>query len=379
MTAPLAPGSSTAARARAALHELYVRRALLVVAGAAALTAVLAGLGRLGIEVGWGPSFSVIHGPLFVLAVFGTVISLERAVAIAQWWSLAAPAAGAVASVAMLAGLSWAPWAAVLGAAALVAVNVAIVVRQRAPFTLLMLLGSAVLVFGNACWALDVPVFEVIHAWIAFFVLTIVAERLEMSRLTPTPRWASRALVALALGFAAASCMATVVVDVVHRFLGLTMVLIALWQLRFDLARHTVRQRGLARYTAVGVLAAASWFLVTGVVTFVFPIPAVGPIYDAALHGVFLGYVLSMVFAHAPIILPSVARVRLPYHPALFVGLGVLHVSLVARVAGDLLGHGALRQAGAVGNALALVTFVAAALYARRRARSSAAAPAAIP
>lgn len=369
MTAPLAAEALGATRTAGERSEVYTRRALLVVAAASALTAVLAGLARIGVTVAWGPSFSGIHGPLFVLAVFGTVISLERAVAVARWWSLVAPAAVAAASVAMIAGLPFAPWLAAIGALALVGVNLVIVRRQRAPFTWLMMIGSLALVFGNASWALGVPIFEVVHAWVAFFVLTIVAERLEMSRLTPTPRWAGRALVAVAVAFAVVSCTATWIVDVAHRLLGLTMVLIALWQARFDLARLTVKTQGLARFAALGVLAAAAWLFVTGVVMMVLPMPAAGPVYDAELHGVFVGYVLSMVFAHAPIILPSVARVALPYHSALVVALAGLHVSVAVRIAGDLLPHAGLRQAGAVGNALALLGFGVAALWSRAQAR----------
>ncbi|MCC7074606.1 MAG: hypothetical protein IT383_25080 [Deltaproteobacteria bacterium] len=369
MTAPLAPVQASAPRARDTRTELFVRRGLLVVAGASALTAVLAGLTRIGVPLAWGPSVSAIHGPLFVLAVFGTVISLERAVAVARWWSLVAPGAVAAASIAMIAGLGWAPWLATVGALALVGVNAFIVRRQRAPFTWLMLIGSLALAFGNLSWALRVPVFEVIHAWVAFFVLTIVAERLEMSRLTPTPRWAGNALIAVALAFAVVSCTATWIVDVAHRFIGLCMVLIAAWQARFDLARLTVRTQGLARFAALGVLAAAFWLFVTGAVTMLLPMPPAGPLYDAELHGVFVGYVLSMVFAHAPIILPSVAKIALPYHPALLVALCGLHLSVALRVAGDLLPNAALRQAGAIGNALALVAFVVAALWARARAR----------
>ena len=72
---------------------MSVRRALLLVAAATALTAVLGGLARLGLMVAWGPRHAMAHGPLFVLGVFGTVISLERAVALGARWSLVAPGA----------------------------------------------------------------------------------------------------------------------------------------------------------------------------------------------------------------------------------------------------------------------------------------------
>ncbi|MBZ0237264.1 MAG: hypothetical protein K8M05_33375, partial [Deltaproteobacteria bacterium] len=116
-------------------------------------------------------------------------------------------------------------------------------------------------------------------------------------------------------------------------------------------------------------LLGSSWLVVTGVLLATRGLPPAGPLYDAALHGVFVGYVLSMIFAHAPIILPAVARVAIPFHPALWGALLVLHASLVARVAGDLALDATLRRAGSIGNAVALALFVLA--VARARATAS--------
>ncbi|HEV8105930.1 MAG TPA: hypothetical protein VGP97_00305, partial [Burkholderiales bacterium] len=66
---------------------------------------------------------------------------------------------------------------------------------------------------------------------------------------------------------------------------------------------------------------------------------------------VFVGFVFSMVFGHAPIILPAVLRTRFPYHPVLFVPLALLHASLALRVAGAV-------ALGAWGNAGAIVLFI---------------------
>jgi hypothetical protein len=89
------------------------------------------------------------------------------------------------------------------------------------------------------------------------------------------------------------------------------------------------------------------------------------------LHAVLVGFVLSMVFAHAPIILPAVARIDVPYHPVLYLPLAVLHVSLVIRVLGDLIASASARQLGALGNAAAIATFLMAVVCARRRSPSS--------
>jgi hypothetical protein len=38
---------------------------------------------------------------------------------------------------------------------------------------------------------------------------------------------------------------------------------------------------------------------------------------DAVIHAAFLGFAMSMVMAHAPVIPPAVLRRPLPYHAAL--------------------------------------------------------------
>jgi len=82
---------------------------------------------------------------------------------------------------------------------------------------------------------------------------------------------------------------------------------------------------------------------------------------------VFVGFVLSMVFAHAPIILPAVARVEVPFHPALYAPLALLHVGLLVRLAGDASGVFALRRAGGLMNALSLAALALAVLWSRAR------------
>ena len=340
---------------------LTFRRGLLLVAAAAAATGVLAGLARLGVTA-WGARHAFDHGALMALGVFATVIGLERAVALGRAWAYAAPALGAAAAVAMLARLTVAPWIACASTFALVAVNAAIVRKQAATFTWLMLAAAVVLAAGTLAWARGHPVFVVVPAWLDFFVLTIAAERLELSRLAPTPRWAPPALLVAALASAAGAAASPAL-------LGVSFIAIGGWQLAFDLARRTVRRRGLPRFSAASILLGSSWLVVTGVLLATRGLPPAGPLYDAALHGVFVGYVLSMIFAHAPIILPAVARVAIPFHPALWGALLVLHASLVARVAGDLALDATLRRAGSIGNAVALALFVLA--VARARATAS--------
>ncbi len=82
-----------------------------------------------------------------------------------------------------------------------------------------------------------------------------------------------------------------------------------------------------------------------------------GLVYDAQLHAVFLGFVLSMVFAHAPIILPAVIGRPLPFHPFLYAAPVILNISVAARVLADLKGSYLLREWAGLFNAVAIVLF----------------------
>lgn len=353
------------------------RRLLLVAAGATAAAAVLGGLARLGLPVPVGAHHAADHGPLFVLGVFGTVIALERAVAFGARWAWCAPVASALGALALLGrAVPAGAWLAVAAAALLVLVNGAIVRRQAAPFTILMAVGSLLLFAGSARFALGRPVFEVVPAWIGFFVLTIVGERLELSRLAPTPLWARRAIVALALVLAAALALVLArPTRASQAAVGVLLALVALWELSFDVARRLLRQPGLPRFAAAGVLAGVVWLLVSGVLLARHGLPAAGLVYDAVLHAALVGFVLSMVMAHAPIILPAVARLDVPFHRILYLPLVVLHASLAARIAGDLTGVAALRREGGLGNAVALVLLPLAILLARRLAQAQVTGP----
>jgi hypothetical protein len=140
--------------------------------------------------------------------------------------------------------------------------------------------------------------------------------------------------------------------------LGAVLVLLALWLFAFDLARVTVRQSRLPRYVAVCLLAGYFWLAVGGALI------ALQAAYDAALHAIFVGFVFSMVFGHAPVILPAVLRTALPYHPVLYAPLALLHAALAVRVTLSI-------PAGGWGNAAAIALFIvcAATLALRKRNR----------
>lgn len=101
-----------------------------------------------------------------------------------------------------------------------------------------------------------------------------------------------------------------------------------------------------------------------------------GSAYDAMLHAVFLGFVISMIFAHAPVIVPSVLGRPLPFNRSFYLPLAMLHVTLLLRlVGGDAMHNEASWQWGGSLNEVALLLFVAlAASTVVRAARSQRAA-----
>jgi hypothetical protein len=143
--------------------------------------------------------------------------------------------------------------------------------------------------------------------------------------------------------------------------------------LKQDVARRTVRESGLTRFIAVCMLSGYAWLAIGGLIVMVAGgfIPGAAS-YDAALHALALGFVFSMIFGHAPVIVPSVVRVAVPYSPAFYAPLMLLHASLCVRLAGDALGGFSWRRDGAVWNAVALAAFVIVTLTSIVRGRSAA-------
>jgi hypothetical protein len=86
-------------------------------------------------------------------------------------------------------------------------------------------------------------------------------------------------------------------------------------------------------------------------------VPA-GPVYDAILHSIFLGFVFAMIFGHAPLIFPSVLERPMAYLPAFYLPLISLHLSLILRVIGDLFDVIPLRQWGGLLNGVTLLLFL---------------------
>jgi hypothetical protein len=212
---------------------------------------------------------------------------------------------------------------------------------------------------GNALWISGNPVHGFVLWWAGFLVLTIAGERLELSRFMEPSRPA-RMMFSASLGLLLAGLvLSSLAPEQGIKLAGIGMLAVALWLARYDIARRTVLQQGLTRFVAVCLLLGYFWLGFGGILLSLQAGLTPGNEYDAVLHSIFLGFAFSMIFGHAPIIFPAVLRLAVPYRPAFYLHLALLHLSLALRVVSDIGYMESLRMWGGLLNALALAAFLA--------------------
>lgn len=344
-------------------------RVLVVPALLSLLVAAWAGLLRLGWSL---PPFQAAeHGPLMISGFLGTLIAVERAVALSAsfkhgTWAYAAPMFSALGSLALVMG---APRMVslgfiTLGSLGLVTIFLTIVRRQPALFSVIMLLGALCWLIGNIFWLTGQPIYRIVEWWIAFLVLTIAGERLELTRILRHSAAIQIIFMGIICAYVGGVILITYQLDAGTPLIGASLFVLGGWLFRYDIARRTVKQTGLTRYIAVCLLAGYGWLLVGGILRVVLGIQIAGTYYDAELHSVLLGFVFSMIFGHAPIILPAVLKVLLPFRWWFYIPLTLLHSALVLRISADLSNSFMLRQWGGMFNVIAILLFLVVTMYA---------------
>jgi hypothetical protein len=328
---------------------------LLAVGLFSCLLALWGGLERLGWSFA-GDGFMAIHGPLMVGGFLGTVIGVERAVALRSSWAYLGPLGTALGALGLMVGLPASPLI-LAGSLGLAVMFIVIVRRQPDLSTVTMAIGAVLWVVGNSGWVLGWAVPYVVPWWSGFLLLTVAGERLELSRVLRLSATQRGAFVITEGIILAGVVMTLAAFDRGVRLYGVGMMALAWWLLRYDIARRTVRQTGVTRYIAVCLLSAYGWLGFAGALTWYLGGLLAGFYYDAMLHAVFVGFVLAMIFGHAPIIFPAVLGRPVSYHPWLYLPLMGLHLSLGLRLAGDLAAWFPGRLWGGLLNAVIMLLF----------------------
>lgn len=330
----------------------------------ALLFALWAGLLRLGWTLPTFPTLSSAHGPLMIAGFLGVLIPLERAVAIRQKWMFAVPIVTSSGWIALFFSTPASAVLIILGSLGTLAILGVMVRREPQVHTITMMLGALSWVVGNFLWLFGLPIFKIIFLWMAFLILTIGGERLELSRVLQPTALQRRTFVGITIALLSGAILSLFTLEWGARLSGLSMLALALWFLNTDLARRNIRHKNpLTRYIAICLFSGFIWLGIGGILNFIFGASYAGPLYDAALHTIFVGFVMSMIFGHAPIIFPAILGAPITYTPTFYTHLSLLHLSLIVRIVGDLSGQMDIRRIGGLLNEVAILLFLCLTIY----------------
>ena len=310
------------------------------------------------IRIGWNFPVSTIaaqHGALMVNGFLASVIFLERAVTFKSKWILLLPLVNASGIIAFaLDLLQVAQILFITGSMGFLVMCIYFIIRFKDSHYTIFLMGAFCLLTANIILLRTNFYPGAVTWWMGFLLFTIVAERLELSRF-------------LALGIFKRSllwvCVAFVLVALVWPFqlkgnivLAIAIAMTALWLLKYDMARHSIKVKGQHRYSGLLLVTGYVWLLIMSLL-----LPFQDKLvfgYDAVLHSFFIGFIFSMIFSHAVIILPAVIKLPVKiYRPFLYVWFFLLQASLMLRVVADIMEEIACRKIAGLINGVCIVMF----------------------
>ena len=323
----------TKSRARSK-PRVFPRVLILLLAGAS----LLAGLNFAAVRLGaWAPvdstELALRHGIIMVFGFLGTAIGLERAVSAQKLWGYAAPMlSGAGALLAafgaprLVCGTSMS-----LGMLTLCGLYGLFLHRQWAGATTIELAGAVSALGAIVLWTSGWEVPAIVGFVLMFPVLTIIGERLELARIEFTRPGREHLVLGLVALIVATLPFTLFTPAVAFTVLGFLLAALTLAMFTFDVARKTLRATGQAQFMAAAMLTGYGWLLTGALIWTLGGNVQAGFLYETLIHSITLGFTLSMIFAHAPIIIPAIAHRSIPLHPVLWVALALLHLGLIIR------------------------------------------------
>ncbi len=315
----------------------------------------LTGWFRLGFDLPVAKVF-MHHGAIMTGSFLGTVILIERIVALKKKWLYGFPVINALSALFFFLNFNDLAFICIIiGAVGLFYIFYLInYIHSDLPHQI-MWTGAAAFFIGNVHMHLFESYAYSVLWWMAFLLLTIAGERLELNRFLPVSKSKKLILVGF-LGLFTVSCL--IPYHLGGQYLtGASLLLTGLWLLRYDMIWKAIKMPGIHRYSAVVLLCGYIWLLICGIFYLTDITGFVS--YDGLIHSFYLGFIFSMIFAHAPIILPGVLRVTVkPFHPVLYVMIGIFQLSLLMRVGGGLIEAMELKKWGGLVNGVVIFGFL---------------------
>lgn len=315
---------------------------------------ILAGLFRMGWMIPVG-DVAAEHGALMVGSFLGSVITLERIIVLKKKWLYAFPAISGISLIPLLLhNQQVALIMQAVGSLGLIYIYLVLISRFKEYYYYVMIVGAVGWSVGILIVLFGGSYAEAVLWWIAFILLTVFGERLELSKFLPT---SSKKRITMILSIAVYMVGIAIPADWGSKIIsGLGLMLMAVWLLHYDIARKSVKSHGIHRFMGAMLLLGYVWMAFCGLLLILDPVSIYH--YDAMLHTFFLGFTFSMIFAHAPIIFPGVAGLSIrPYHGSLFFWGIVLQLALIIRISGDLLEISYWRKIGGMANGVIIILF----------------------
>jgi len=318
------------------------------------LIGVYSGWLRTGLQFYFIPGIAE-HGAIMVGSFLATVIMVERIITFRKKIIFLLPLINALSLLFFLFDQYKIGYILlIVGSLGLTIIMIYFTFKFKELHNYLLTIGALCLMAGNFFLILTGKYPPATIWWIAFFFFTIVAERLELTRYLPVAKVQKILLTVFLLIFIAGILMKF---HLYGKYLcSISLVLTAAWLLKYDIATKNIRKTGLFKYLGVLLLTSYIWLLVTAGIFLIESNSML--VFEAGLHAFFLGFVFSMIFAHAPIILPSIIGQNVKvFNQILYIWFYLLQISLILRITGDLFGSYEWRQISSIFNGIAIFGF----------------------
>ncbi|MGA2667748.1 MAG: hypothetical protein ABSF32_02395 [Ignavibacteria bacterium] len=323
------------------------------------LLGLLTGIWAGCIRIGWNfplSSFAGEHGALMVGSFLGTLICLERAFTFPKKIALMLPLFNSLSFIFIIAKYPViAYWVLFIGSMGLVVLYFFLYLKFSELYVLLMMMGAMCWVIGNGLLLQTSFYPQAVTWWIGFLFLTITGERLELSRYLNIGKSTKSIFVIL---------IALFIIGITipfHEFGGyvtaVSLIGSSLWLFIYDMPRRNLKNTGVHKYSGIVLLTGFFWLFICGLLM------AYGSyemlLYDAVLHTFFIGFVFSMIFAHAPIILPGILGIPVkPFHGLLYVWFILLQLSLLMRLSVLLTNDVFIKQLSGMISGIVIIGFI---------------------
>lgn len=311
------------------------------------------------IRIGWNLPFTqniADHGALMVGGFIGSLICLERTVNFKYKTALAVPAVNVLSIVFFIAKFPQIGYYLLLvGSIGLTVIYLILYFEFNETHILLMTAGAFSYLIGNLILIKTSFYPQAAMWWIAFLYFTILGERLELSRYLQIKPIYKALLVILLVIY---------IIGILMPFHGsggyftaISLIGSSVWLFKFDMAKKSLQRGGQHFYSGLVLLTGYVWLIICGL--FMAYGAYSGLLYDPVLHAFFLGFVFSMIFAHAPIILPGVLKLQINiFSRWLYAWFVLLQLSLMARILSSLLISPELKTWGGIFNGIAILGFL---------------------